>query len=403
MSSSAPKAIIIIPTYNESKGITATIEAVLPVFDKIKHWDMGILVVDDTSPDKTYEVVEQLQKQYSNLHLFLNPTKAGLGGAYLKGMAYAFDKLKADVVFEFDADLSHDPTKIPSLLAKIEEGYDLVLGSRYIPGGGIPEDWGAHRKFLSIMGNLVARLILGNLTIKDWTGGYRAITRRVYERVLPELSSKRFSGYTFQIGFLHKAVKAGFTVAEVPYYFKDRTIGLSKIGPEYIKNTLIYLLKVRSQEIMGSRVFKFAVVGGSTALLQILMLGVFRTLLHPWDKQVWFGFVTIFNLASFLAIESAVVTNFTLSNLWTFGDRQLTVGEIPGKFLQFNLASAGSILIQLILAVVTERLFGLRPLFTLPITDKLIDTGTVFAMVGILIGMFWNFFAYSHIVWRKKA
>jgi dolichol-phosphate mannosyltransferase len=402
MSSSAPKAIIIIPTYNESKGITVTLEAVLAVFEKIHRWNMGILVVDDTSPDKTYEVVEKLQKKYPQLHLLLNPTKAGLGGAYLKGMAYAFGELKADVVFEFDADLSHDPTKIPSLLAKIEEGYDLVLGSRYIPGGGIPEDWGAHRKFLSIVGNFVARLILGNLTIKDWTGGYRAITRRVYEKVLPELNSKRFSGYTFQIGFLHKAVNAGFTVAEVPYYFKDRTIGLSKIGPEYIKNTLIYILKVRSQEIMSSRLFKFVVVGGGTAALQLVMLSVFRAILQPWQQAVWFWFVTPYLVATILAIELAVATNFFLSNLWTFADRKLEASETGKKFLQFNAASAGSITIQFFLSLVTERLFGLRPLFVVPIIHKLIDSGTVFAVVGILIGMFWNFFAYTRIVWRKK-
>jgi dolichol-phosphate mannosyltransferase len=114
MSHSPRKAIIIIPTYNESKGITATLSAVFAVLETIKDWDMGVLIVDDTSPDKTYEVVQKLQKQYAKLHLFLNKAKAGLGGAYLKGMDYAFHELKADVVFEFDADLSHDHRKFLS-------------------------------------------------------------------------------------------------------------------------------------------------------------------------------------------------------------------------------------------------------------------------------------------------
>jgi putative flippase GtrA len=99
----------------------------------------------------------------------------------------------------------------------------------------------------------------------------------------------------------------------------------------------------------------------------------------------------------------AVITNFTLSNLWTFADRSLGLAQIPAKFIQFNLASAGSILIQMLVAFISERLIGLRPLFTLPFIQKTIDSGTIFAMVGILIGMFWNFFAYTRIVWRKKA
>jgi dolichol-phosphate mannosyltransferase len=398
-----PKAIVIIPTYNEALAITAAIEALIPVIESVHNWQVGILIVDDTSPDKTYEVVEKLQKKHSQLHLLLNQNKAGLGAAYLKGMDYAFNTLHAEVVFEFDADLSHDPTKIPGLLAKIDEGYDLVLASRYIPGGGIPENWGLHRKFLSVVGNLAIRVILANFSVSDWTGGYRAITKRVYESVLPELSSERFSGYTFQIGFLHTAIRHGFKVAEVPFYFKDRTVGKSKLGPEYIKNNLLYLLRVRAQEIMNMRIVKFAVVGGGSAMLQLVALSILRVLFTPWQDSLWLGFITPFSLATFIAIELAVITNFILSNLWTFADRKLKVGEIPGKFLQFNLASAGSILIQLVLAFTTEKLFGLRPLFVLPVLNKVIDTGIVFAVLGILIGMFWNFFAYSRIVWRKKA
>src|SRR5690606_21568905 len=103
---------------------------------------------------------------------------AGLGGAYLKGMTEAFENLGADVIFEFDADLSHDPRKIPQFLAKIDQGYDFVLGSRYIPGGGIPADWGLHRKFLSVVGNLIIMVVLTDFSIRDWTTGYRAISKK---------------------------------------------------------------------------------------------------------------------------------------------------------------------------------------------------------------------------------
>src|SRR5690606_30901308 len=139
-----------------------------------RGWDMHILVVDDTSPDKTYEVVEQLTKKHTQVHLLLNKQKSGLGGAYLKGMDHAFHQLKADAVFEFDADLSHDPEKLPAMLAQLDNGYDMVLGSRYIPGGGIPSDWGLHRKFLSVVGNIIIMTVLTDFRIRDWTTGYRA-------------------------------------------------------------------------------------------------------------------------------------------------------------------------------------------------------------------------------------
>ncbi|OGJ37811.1 MAG: hypothetical protein A2383_01845 [Candidatus Pacebacteria bacterium RIFOXYB1_FULL_39_46] len=382
-------AIIIIPTYNERENITATLEQVYAVLRTVKNWQCGVLVVDDTSPDKTYELVKKLQNKYSNLHLFLNKRKAGLGGAYLKGMAHAFNELGADLVFQFDADLSHDPKKIPQFLKKIEAGNDLVLGSRYIPGGSIPDNWGLHRKFLSVIGNLFINIVLTNFNVRDWTTGYRAVNKKVYQAVSPELTTERFSGYTFQIGFLHKAISKGFKVAEVPFHFKDRNFGKSKIGPEYIKNTLLYIMKARLQEIFKNRIFKFLVVGSVGAFVQLSTLQIWR-LLFP------------FQLAFFLAIEGAVISNFIFNNFWTFSDRKLQSKQYFSKFLQFNLASGGSIIIQQLIAFLGEMYLGLFDLFTLPIINFTIDTGTMYAVVGILIGMFWNFFAYSKIIWKKQ-
>ncbi len=391
-------AIIILPTYNESKNIERVINKLEDVFAKINNWKMEILVVDDTSPDKTYEIVQKLQKTNRNLHLVINKQKAGLGGAYLRGMAEVFGPLKADVAFEFDADLSHDATKIPLFLAKIDEGYDMVLGSRYISGGGIPDDWGLYRKFLSVFGNLIIMTVLTDFRIRDWTGGYRAITKPVYESVKNELNSERFMGYTFQIGFLHKAVRRGYKVTEVPFKFVDRTEGESKLGNEYIKNTLIYILKVRMEEILNNRIFKFAFVGGIGTLVQLLSLMVIRQIMPDFSLL----FLTSFLLSTLLSIECAIISNFVLNNLWTFADRKLETAQIPSKFVQFNLASLGSILIQLVINSLGELIFGLRYLFTLPIINMKIDTGLMFAVTGIFIGLFWNFFAYNKFIWKKK-
>lgn len=392
------KAIVILPTYNESRNIARVIEKLEEVFATIKNWQMEILVVDDTSPDKTYEIVQALQRRRPHLHLIINRKKAGLGGAYLRGMKEAFDVMGADVAFEFDADLSHDPTKIPLFLAKIDTGYDMVLGSRYIAGGGIPEDWGWHRKFLSVVGNLIIMTVLADFRIRDWTGGYRAITKPVYDAVKNDLQSERFMGYTFQIGFLHKAVRQGFKVAEVPFKFVDRTEGESKLGNEYIKNTLIYIFKVRIEEIMRSRFFKFAFVGGVGTLVQLISLTILRQILPPFSL----AFVTSFLVATLISIELAIVSNFVWNNLWTFSDQRLPAAKIPSKFIQFNLASFGSILIQLVINSVGEFLFGLKPLFTLPIVNFTVDSGLIFAVTGIVIGLFWNFFAYTKFIWNKK-
>lgn len=383
------KVVIIIPTYNEVENIKPLVKALAKVSSKLDDYLVQVLFVDDNSPDGTGREVVKAVKAHPFVRLLKNRTKLGLGAAYKKGMRFALDKLEADVVFEFDADLSHDPTKIPAFLAKIESGADLVLGSRYRQGGAIPTNWPVYRKFLSIVGNLFMRCVMLNFQVSDWTTGYRAIRSSLVREIVPNLAHSAFNGYTWQIGFLVKSLQLDAKIDEVPFKFVDRTSGHSKLGPEYIINTLGYIMKVRLEQIVKHRLFKFAVVGGTGALIQLVTLQLYRPLMD-------------FQLAFFLAIETAVVNNFIWNNLWTFGDRRLKTREIPAKFVTFNLASGGSILIQQAVAFVGERFIGLFALFVLPLINFTVDTGTMFAVLGIGIGMFWNFFAYSKIIWRKK-
>lgn len=382
------RAIVIVPTYNERENIQRVVTVLEKVFKKVAHWDMSILVVDDNSPDHTADIVRKIQSTEKNVTLLVNQNKNGLGGAYLKGMDKAFHELNADAVFEFDADLSHDAEKIPDFIQKIDDGYDMVLGSRYIPGGGIPENWGLHRKFYSVIGNIIIMCVLTDFKIRDWTGGYRAITKKVYEAVLPTLQSQRFLGYTFQIGFLYNAVQKGFKITEVPFHFVDRTHGESKMGTEYIKNILLFIFKARLKSIVAHRVFKFVMVGGISAMIQLITL-VF------WRK------VFPYQVAFFVAIECAVFANFLMNNFWTFSDRRPPLKGYPAKFIQFNLASGGSIILQQIIALVGKNTIGLVVLFTLPILNFTVDTGLLYAVVGILIGMFLNFFSYTRLIWKK--
>jgi len=390
------KAVVIIPTYNEHENIAETIVSVFDATNSIKNWSVEILVVDDTSPDRTADVVKKLQKKYKKLHLLLNPQKKGLGAAYMKGMDYAFSKLAAEVVFEFDADLSHPPEKISDFLQLIDSGKDMVLGTRYSKGGSIPSDWGVHRKLMSKVGNLIIMCVFTNFSIRDWTSGFRALKKQVYVAVKPQLQSERFSGYTFQIGFLYNALKNSFNIGFVPYHFKDRTKGKSKIGPEYMKNTLLYIFKTRWIEISQNRIFKFAVVGAMGAVVQFVSLALFRKMMA-------------YSLAYFLSAELAVASNFVFSNLWTFNDRTLTLSQIPKKFLAFNAASFGSVGIQTALATIGKWVIGDKvALFIIPLSELILgtafvfDTGYLFMVLGILVGMVWNYTAYTRIIWKKK-
>ena len=395
------KVVIVIPTYNEVTNVTPTSQALAQVVKACHSHEFHILFVDDNSPDGTSRKIEQLMHKYPFIHLLNNKHKGGLGHAYKKGFMVAIDKYKADIIFEFDADLQHDPATIPAMIAAIENGADLVLGSRYIRGGGIPKTWPLYRKFLSIVGNLYIRIVMGNFKVRDWTTGYRAIRVSMIKVILGDMHSAAFEGYTWQIGFLVKTIQKGYKVVEVPFVFRDRENGHSKLGPEYIFNTMRYIMKARFDQILHSRILKFLLVGGFGTLIQLIALHFYRLIFQSGLGSL----LTPYQIALILAIETAIISNFTWSNLWTFKDRKLKPIQIPAKFVQFNLASGGSLLIQFIIASVGERLIGLHTIFEFSISnfELSIDTGLIYAIIGILIGMFWNFFAYSHFVWRKKA
>lgn len=406
-----PRAVIITPTYNERPNIQRLIPAIDRVIERIKDWEVLLLVVDDSSPDGTAQAVEQLQKQYPFVKLLVNAKKAGLGGAYLKGMEYAFGTLKAEVVFEMDADLSHDPKKVPAFLRAIDQGADMVLGSRYIAGGSIPANWGFHRKFLSVVGNWFISLVLASTAVKDWTGGYRAIRKKVYDSVVGELHGEQFSGYTFQIGFLHKALRAGYTIKEVPFHFVDRTEGESKLGTEYIINTLRYIVMVRIRELLANRLVKFVVVGGIGFVVNLVFYHLFK-LANLWtnlsavlgmsSQGSWASAaLSDEGLAVVLGAEVAIISNYLWNNLWTFRDRQIVgLKSHLNKFWQFNVGSVGSVVIQYITMQVAVRFFGIFTLLTL--LGFQITSDNLYLIVGVLLGMIWNFTVYSKVIWRKK-
>lgn len=219
-----PSAWLILPTYNEAANIEAVVRAALEQLERAGV-DPTVLVVDDSSPDGTGRIADRLAQERPQVRVLHRGAKEGLGRAYLAGFRIALEE-GADLVLEMDADFSHDPADLPRLIAA-SEAADLVLGSRYVPGGGV-EDWHPARRLISRGGSTYARLVLG-VPVRDLTGGFKCFHRRVLEAI--DLADVHANGYGFQIELSYKAARAGFKLAEVPILFRARQAGVSKMTP----------------------------------------------------------------------------------------------------------------------------------------------------------------------------
>jgi dolichol-phosphate mannosyltransferase len=318
------KIVIVIPTYNEKENIIMLVDSLQLVFSQMPH-DMNILFVDDNSPDGTGDLIKKKAAEHKNICL-LTGVKNGLGDAYIRGMEYAIGRLKADIVMEMDSDFSHNPEDIPRLVSGIEDGADFVIGSRYVRGGKIPDNWALLRKMNSRWGNIFARYIAGLYTVRDCTAGFRAIRASVIKKI--DLSSLKVRGYAFQIALLHQAVSSGAAVEEIPVEFVDRLRGETKLG---IPDVIEFLKNVFWIRFNSSRVFiKFLIVGLSGVFVN---LGLFSLMLYLDISRF---------IASPAAIEASIISNFILNNLWTFRARNHKDAAAV-KGLKFNLVSVLSL------------------------------------------------------------
>ena len=220
-----PKVCVVIPTYNERENISSLINEILNVASK-QNLNLEILVVDDNSPDGTADLVEEIARNEASVHLLKRPGKMGLGSAYKEGFTKAIKDFGAEILVQMDADGSHNPSYLPTLIGKILEGYDVVVGSRYIPGGSVV-GWGVKRRLISFGGNKLARLFCG-VKIRDATSGYRALRAEAVEKM--GLSRVISSGYAFQVETLFLAKRAGLKICEIPITFVDRIKARSKLG-----------------------------------------------------------------------------------------------------------------------------------------------------------------------------
>ena len=235
------RVCVCLPTYNERDNL----EPMLRSLGGVLPDDASVLVVDDSSPDGTGAEARRLARELPFVNLLHRARKQGLGPAYLDGFRWALAR-GAELVLEMDCDFSHDPHDVPRLLAAAGEA-DLVLGSRYVPGGRV-ERWGLVRRAISASGSLYARLLLG-VPIRDLTGGFKCYRRRVLESI--DLDSISSRGYAFQIETTYRALRAGFRVVEIPIAFVDRQAGGSKMSHAIVLEAVWKVPALRAAALLG--------------------------------------------------------------------------------------------------------------------------------------------------------
>jgi len=233
------KVSIVLPTYNERENVKRLIPRIFQVFKENKI-DGNIIVVDDNSPDGTADAVKELQEKYPII-LIERPKKMGIGSAYITGFKKALEN-GSDIIFEMDADLSHDPKNIPNFIKKVDDGFDVVIGSRRTDGGRII-GWSWYRRLISWGGNFIGRCIVGINGVDDITSGYRAYRKDILKRIdLEEIES---NGYAFQLEMLGKFDKIGSRLDITPIIFHDRYSGKSKLSKRDVINFFLIALKLR--------------------------------------------------------------------------------------------------------------------------------------------------------------
>ena len=317
------RVCFVIPTYEEAQNIRPLLTRLCRLYP-----DARFLVVDDQSPDGTGEKVRALAAREPRVQL-LSGRRRGLGNAYVRGISHALDELKAEVVVQMDADFSHDPADAARLLACLEEGADVAIGSRYVAGGRLDRRWSLHRRLLSRWGNRLARWIAGIKGVRDCTAGFKAIRASALRQT--QLGGISGRGYVFQVELLHRLIHASARVVEAPIHFREREAGRTKLG---FGSLLEFFYTVWWLRLAGYKTFaKFALVGLSGIAVN---LGLFQLMLQAGLHKF---------IASPVAIEASIIWNFLLNNYWTFKDRVM-YGRKRVRGFKYNLVALLSLAVS---------------------------------------------------------
>lgn len=352
-------ATVVVPTFNEAVNLPLVVEAVRQAFGARQDWE--IVVVDDDSPDRTWEVAEALGQRDPRVRVYRRLDRRGLSSAIVDGLSQG----AGERLCVIDADLQHDVSKIPELLATLTEN-DMAVATRYAAGGGTG-DWSAKRRWMSRLATWACRALLG-IRVSDPMSGFFAIRRDAFDRLAGKLDPR---GYKILMELLHH--HGPERVAEVPYTFSPRQHGESKLGTGVAADYAWSLLELATHRVLQARFLKYCLVGLSGVGVQ---LGTLTLLLLVLDKHV----------AQALAIACAVLSNYLLNNRWTFHDRaHRTGGERARGLASFGAVSAvGALINYSIIFMLNERLSWQLHLANL---------------VGIAVATLWNYVLNVSLTW----
>ena len=373
------KIVIIMPTYKEAENVKKIIPELFDkVFPNIKSVEMHLLVANDFDSkgkdDGTGNIVKRFKKEYKNLHI-IEHGKQGLGWAYVRGMKDAMNELKADAVMEMDADGQHPARFVKPMVEAYLNGADYVIGSRYIRGGSVPKEWGVTRKEMSRFGNLFIRLVWFKFNLHDVTTGFRLTkVKGVLDKINLE-NLMELERFAYKVDLLYQSIKTAKNVKEVPLEFAPRVEEKSKFNRKEM------IASFRTAIILGIRdkakFIKFGIVGFIGYLVNASGLFVLTKAQAP-SWLAWGG-----------STELAIISNFIFNNIWTFKEQKITgFRRWVFKFLQFNLTSAGALLIQTFFGSISDRLFGLQyRQLALP-------------FIILFLVLPYNYFMYNVVIWK---
>lgn len=371
------RIIVVIPTYNEAKNIKPLVGKIRLAFKNDVDYIYDILFVDDNSTDGTEIEINKAIKQNKNVFI-LSGEKQGLGKAYIRGLNYALNLNNYYCILTMDADLSHNPKDLPSLLYQVKSGYDYVIGSRYIEGGTSENGYSLYRKLVSYIANKLAiNFIDIDTGVKDLTSGFKAI-RALKLKTIP-LESLNVSGYVFQTSLLYEFAKRGYKIKEIPITFRSRKYGSSKFSVKDMVEFLRVTFSINPYARLP-RVIRFMGVGLCGTIVNLIILSILVNIIRLN--------VTISYLA---ALESSVISNFLLNHWFTFKflhtkNSKTSLMDFLGKFAKYNLVSLGGLGISFFVFTTCYGWVGINYV----ISD----------ILGIITAVIWNYGLSIRLVWR---
>lgn len=387
------KVVVVLPTYNERDNLEDFVKEILDQEKNLPGYKIEIVISDSHSPDGTGEIAEKLSAKNFQIHYI--DVERGLGIGLIEGHLYSLKRCHPDVMAQLDADGQVEVEVLPKLVKAIEDGYNLALGSRFVPGG--KNKLSFSRRIFTSGASFVCRLIMGPWNIKEFTNSARAFTPALFKKINLKRLPWREKSFIVQPAFLNECILAGARYKEVPLVFKNRAEGYSKNKVlNYIYDTLAYCIDARLHKL-GIKISLFKISRRFRTFFKFGLVGLAGTAV---DFIFYKFFIAEFFLppaiAKLLSATIAIQNNFTLNNLWTFRNRK-TKTSLWQKLITFNLVSSGGVLLSALIIFLLHRVYGdgFRDFWRLHLAYN-----TIYFLVTIPPVMAWNFTMNHLFTWK---